>query len=164
MKKFCLQIVRLALLLALGCSTSDGDNHIPDPDGEAQVDTNAEEDLDLLNTVVATHGQLSVSGKNLVDKDGNAIQLKGMSLSWTKWWPQFYTKEVVRWLKEDWNVTVVRGLMGVEDAEGYLDDKALHKALIITVIEAAIEEGIYELVDWLSHHAEDHLEEAKAFF
>lgn len=161
MKKLYAQILFLASLAVFGCSDSNGDSPTP-PD---QIDQEQkDEDPKLENTVVGTYGQLSVLGKNLVDQDGNPVQLRGMSLSWTNWWPQFYTKEVVEWLKEDWNVTVIRASMGIEDAGGYLDDKAKHKAMVFTVIDAALEAGIYVLVDWHSHHAEDHLEEAKVFF
>lgn len=161
MKKLFAQILILASLAVFGCSDSKGDSPTPpDPIDQDQTD----DDPNLENTVVGTYGQLSVLGKNLVDEDGNPVQLRGMSLSWTNWWPQFYTKEVVEWLKEDWNVTVIRASMGIEDAGGYLDDKAKHKAMVFTVIDAALEAGIYVLVDWHSHHAEDHLEEAKVFF
>ncbi len=100
----------------------------------------------------------------MVDKNGNTVQLRGMSISWSNWWPQFYTKEVVKWLKDDWNISIVRASMGVEDQGGYLEFKDREKAKIFTVIDAAIENGIYVIVDWHSHYAQDHLEEAIAFF
>ena len=54
--------------------------------------------------------------------------------------------------------------MGVEDPGGYLHNKQANKSRLKTIVEAAIEEGIYVIIDWHSHHAEDHLEEAKLFF
>ncbi|SIS50053.1 endoglucanase [Zobellia uliginosa] len=116
------------------------------------------------STVVAEYGQLSVDGKFMVNQDGEKVQLRGMSLFWSQWMGQFYTKEAVKWLKDDWNVTIVRASMGVEDSDGYLSNPEKEKAKVFEVIEAAIEEGIYVLVDWHSHHAEDHLDEAKRFF
>ena len=100
----------------------------------------------------------------MVDKNDNPVQLRGMSLFWSQWMGKFYTKETVRWLKADWNVTIVRASMAVEDVDGYLTNQAREKAKIFEVIDAAIEEGIYVLVDWHSHHAEDHIAEAKDFF
>ncbi len=54
--------------------------------------------------------------------------------------------------------------MGIEDPGGYLENKASEKAKIFTVIDAAIEEGLYVIVDWHSHHAEDYTDEAVLFF
>ena len=144
--------------------TDDMDQVDANDDKIDSTDDNDDSNNNSDVTVVSTYGKLSVSGTNLVDKDGVPIQLRGMSLSWTNWWPQFYTAEVVAWLKEDFNATIVRAAMGIEDSGGYIDDKAKHKAYVFTVIDAAIEEGIYVLVDWHSHHAEDYPEEAKAFF
>lgn len=115
-------------------------------------------------TVVELYGQLSVSSNKIVDQNNNAIQLRGMSLFWSQWMGQYYTQGSVAWLKSDWNVTVIRASMGVEDTDGYLSNPAIEKAKVFTVIDAAIEAGIYVIVDWHSHHAEDHLIEAKEFF
>ncbi|KKN16754.1 hypothetical protein LCGC14_0972680, partial [marine sediment metagenome] len=119
---------------------------------------------DTQHTVVEEYGQLSVSGRYMVDKEGSPVQLRGMSLFWSQWMGKFYTQETVRWLKTNWNVTIVRASMAVEDVDGYLNNKAREKAKIFEVIDAAIEEGIYVLVDWHSHHAEDYIAEAKDFF
>ena len=54
--------------------------------------------------------------------------------------------------------------MGVENPGGYLDNQQSNKERLKTVIDAAIDEGIYVIIDWHSHNAEDHLEEAKIFF
>lgn len=166
MKKLLLNSVLLLFLVMLGCSTSETPNPTPNnPDSEVPADDDTDGgDPSGANTVVDAYGQLSVSGKNLVDKNGTPIQLRGMSLSWSNWWPQFYTAEVVKWLKDDFNVTIIRTALGVQEPGGYLDDQANQKEKVFTVIEAAIAEGIYVLVDWHSHHAEDNVEEAKAFF
>ena len=50
------------------------------------------------------------------------------------------------------------------DHDGYLVNPEVEKAKIIAVIDAAIIEGIYVIVDWHDHEAENHLEEAKTFF
>lgn len=167
MKRNCIQLILFCFLLSTSsCSSSSKESVVQDEvaQDEPSEDNPKDETTSVTGTVVRVHGQLSVDGSQMVDKNGEVIQLRGMSLSWTNWWPQFYTTEVVGWLKKDWHVTVIRASMGIEDAGGYLDDQAKHKALIFNVIDAAIEEGIYVLVDWHSHHAEENLEEAKAFF
>ncbi|MBO0592409.1 glycoside hydrolase family 5 protein [Cellulophaga sp. E16_2] len=126
----------------------------PEPETDTATDTN----------VVEAYGQLSVSGNKIVDKNNNPIQLRGMSLFWSQWMGQYYTTGTVDWLQTDWNATVVRAAMGVEDADGYISNPATEKAKVFAVIDAAINAGIYVIVDWHSHHAEDHIPEAKAFF
>ena len=54
--------------------------------------------------------------------------------------------------------------MGIEDPGGYIDNKQSNKERLQTVVNSAIDEGIYVIIDWHSHNAEDHLEEAKIFF
>ena len=54
--------------------------------------------------------------------------------------------------------------MGVEDPGGYLDNKPVNKDRVKTIVDAAIDVGIYVIIDWHSHHAEDHINEAVNFF
>ena len=54
--------------------------------------------------------------------------------------------------------------MGVEDPGGYLDNKTANKDRVKIIVEAAINLGIYVIIDWHSHHAEDHTDEAIIFF
>jgi aryl-phospho-beta-D-glucosidase BglC (GH1 family) len=54
--------------------------------------------------------------------------------------------------------------MGVEDPGGYLDNKTGTKDRIKIIVDAAIEQGLYVIIDWHSHHAEDNTEEAVLFF
>jgi endoglucanase len=53
--------------------------------------------------------------------------------------------------------------MGIESG-GYLENSEVEYQKIKIVIEACIELGIYVIIDWHDHHAENHLEEAKTFF
>ncbi len=116
------------------------------------------------SSIVDAYGLLQVSGNRIVDKNNNSIQLRGMSLFWSQWMGQYYTPETVKWLKEDWDCNIIRAAMGVEDSDGYLSNREVEKQKIFTVIDAAIAEGIYVIIDWHSHHAEDHIDEAKSFF
>ncbi len=112
---------------------------------------------------VEEHGQLRIVGTQIVDKHDNPIQLRGMSLFWSQWMGQFYNASAIAWLKNDWQCNIVRAAMAIDHA-GYLENPEVEKAKIKTVIDAAIAEGIYVIVDWHDHEAENHLEEAKAFF
>ena len=54
--------------------------------------------------------------------------------------------------------------MGVEDPGGYLDNNVSNKNRVVTIVDAAIDEGLYVIIDWHSHHAEDNTNEAVTFF
>lgn len=114
-------------------------------------------------SVVSTHGSLSVQGNRIVNQFGEPVRLRGMSLFWSQWMPQFWSAATVKWLKNDWHVTLVRAAMGIESG-GYLTHPQTEMARIEAVVDAAIEAGIYVVVDWHDHNAEKHLHEAKAFF
>ena len=111
---------------------------------------------------VKKHGNLSVKGTQLTDEHGNATILNGISYGWHNWWPRFYNKESVKWLATDWKCSVVRAAMGVEPKGAYIDDPEGSKAKIEAVIQGAIANDIYVLIDWHSHSIK--LNEAKVFF
>ena len=115
-----------------------------------------------LQTVVEKHGQLSVNGTALVDKNNETVVLRGVSFGWHNWWPRFYSKETVAWLVSDWNVTLLRAAIGVEPDGAYLTNPTQALRCLTTVVDAAIEHGVYVIIDWHAHYI--HTEEAKAFF
>lgn len=114
---------------------------------------------------VDRHGALRVVSNKIVNKNGVAPQLRGISFSWSIWGGQkYYTPEVVDWLVEDFKVNLIRVSMAVEPDGGYLQQAEKQYDLITTVIDAAIDKGIYVLIDWHDHHADINVEEAKGFF
>ncbi len=131
---------------------------------------NDPEDTPLISqdtTVVDVHGLLQVNGNSIVDKNGDPVSFAGNSFFWSNdnWGGErYYEPEVVSWLKKDWNTTIVRAAMGVEDPGGYLDNKTANKNRVKTIVDAAIDEGLYVIIDWHSHHAEDNTNEAVLFF
>jgi endoglucanase len=111
---------------------------------------------------VKIHGQLKVVGTQLTDEHNTAVVLNGMSFGWSCFHPKFYTAGAVNTLAKDWNCSVVRAALGVEPDNGYLQDSAKSMKLITTVVDAAIKEGIYVIIDWHSHNI--NLNAARAFF
>lgn len=118
--------------------------------------------LSVSSQPVKKHGALSVKGIQLVDKNQNPYTLRGMSFGWSCNHPQYYTQGAVKELHTRWNSSVVRAALGVELENGYKDNPKGQRALIETVVKAAIAEGIYVIVDWHSHSI--NLPEAKGFF
>lgn len=111
---------------------------------------------------VKMHGQLKVNGTQLVDKNGKAVVLRGMSFGWHNFHPRFYNADAVKWLHKDWGCSVVRAAIGVEPKNGYLEKPDWSKEKLKAVIDGAIKQGIYVIIDWHSHNIR--LNEAKAFF
>lgn len=111
---------------------------------------------------VAVNGKLSVQGTSLVNGAGEPVVLRGVSLGWHNWWPRFYNKSTVAWLKRDWNCNLIRAAIGVDPKKGYIDNPDFSIACLTNVVDAAIENNMYVIIDWHSHHIR--LEEAKAFF
>jgi endoglucanase len=102
-------------------------------------------------TPVACHGALSVKDGQIVDRHGQPVTLRGMSLFWSQWAPQYYSAETVAWLARDWQVDVVRAAIAAEGTDSARQhfDRELAKAG--TVIEAAVANGLYVVVDWHAH-------------
>jgi endoglucanase len=144
----CKLSLLMALALVLSCSTSNN----------AQQTLANDEDTSF----VGRHGQLSVNGTSLVDKNGETVVLRGVSFGWHNWWPRFYTSSTVAWLATDWNVNLVRAAIGAEPPGAYISHPQLGQQCLDTVTDAAIKNGIYVIADWHSHNIR--LEEAKAFF
>ncbi|MBC8084481.1 MAG: cellulase family glycosylhydrolase [Hymenobacter sp.] len=114
-------------------------------------------------TIVERYGQLRVQGNRIVDQTGTAVQLRGMSLYWSQWVPKYYNYNTVKWLRDDWKVTVVRAAMAV-DVGGYATNPAAEQAKVFTVIDAAISLGIYVIVDFHVHDAAAYRTQAQTFF
>ena len=113
-------------------------------------------------TIVEKYGQLSVKGNYIMSQYGDTVQLRGMSMFWSQW-SQYYNPGVIKWLKEDWKCTVIRVAMGVEEG-GYLDNSYEEKQKVIRMVDAAIANGIYVIIDYHSHQAHNNPEPAKKFF
>lgn len=113
---------------------------------------------------VELHGRLQVKGNKIVGaKSDKVASLAGPSFFWSQWMGQFYTPEAVAWVKNDWKASVVRVAVGIS-GDGYLSNPEAEKKKARTVIDAAIKEGVYVIIDWHDHNAPRHEEQATAFF
>jgi endoglucanase len=121
------------------------------------------ENKDESETIVKKLGQLHVKGNQIVDENNNIAALHGMSLFWSQWGGDFYNEDCINWLYNDWKCSVIRAAMGVESG-GYIANPETELTKICTVIDACIKNGIYVIVDWHDHNAQNNLEIAKSFF
>ena len=113
-------------------------------------------------TAYASVDRLSVNGTFLVNERQEKVVLKGVSLGWHNWWSRFYNASAVKNLKEQWGCTLLRAAMGVEPEGAYLSDPEKALTCVTTVVDAAIKNDMYVIVDWHSHGI--HTQEARQFF
>jgi endoglucanase len=146
LKKILLPLLLLATLTAFtGCSTT---SIPPDPTPGP----------------VSLHGRLRTDGHRIVGADGQPVSLAGVSFGWSQWQAaRFYNQGVVNWLKQDWHAGIVRAALGI-DPKGYLADPAANQARVVRVVDAAIADDLYVIIDWHDHQANEHPALAVAFF
>jgi len=116
-------------------------------------------------TPVAINGALSVKGNQIVNQNGVPPQLRGLSFSWSIWQGRkYYNPAVVDWISSDFKVSIIRAAMAVQPAHGYLEQPDSQKQLITNVVDEAIKDGIYVLIDWHDHNSYLHVQQSKQFF
>lgn len=125
---------------------------------------------------VQNYGALGTNGNKVVSiSSGDQVMLRGMSLYWSDALGiQYYNKEVVKWAANTLGADVIRFAMGIEyydngsnkmdENYSYKGSPASYKSKLDQMIEAAIENDIYIIVDWHSHRAHQETDLAKAFF
>jgi endoglucanase len=123
--------------------------------------------------VVSQHGALKVSGNHIVDAAGTPIQIAGMSLYWSTFggtsasWGgnSFFNSSVVSTLANDWKSSVVRAPAGVMSGSNqYVYNYPSTMNLVKQVVDAAIANDIYVIVDWHSENSDPKQSDAVTFF
>ena len=114
-------------------------------------------------TFSGIHGQLSVKGNRIVDKNGNPIALHGMSMfHWNSQGSMFYNASAINHLAQDWKCTAIRIPIMPGD---YQNNAAAAVTEIRTVVDACIANGIYAIVDWHPGNNENpNMANARQFF
>lgn len=115
------------------------------------------------------HGKLSVSGTDIVDKNGKKFQLKGVSTHGIAWFPDYVNKDAFQTFRDDWDANLIRIAMYTDENNGYCSggDKSYLKGLVDTGVQSATELGMYVIIDWHILHdtnPQTYKEEAKVFF
>jgi endoglucanase len=114
-------------------------------------------------TPVEKFGQLKIEGTTIVGQNNQVVQLTGMSLFWSQWISKYYNYDCIKWLANDWKCSVVRAAMAVNYG-GYAKHPQREQKKVEKVVDAAIDLGIYVVIDFHEHGAENFLPEAKTFF
>jgi endoglucanase len=118
---------------------------------------------------VADHGALQVVGAKLLDQTGAPVQLKGASSMWLNWEsrPFAESKAGLEYARDHWKLSVIRAAMGVEVQGGYLANAAGKTTMqdrVTTIVQSAIDLGLYVIVDWHTGKANTQTADATAFF
>lgn len=124
------------------------------------------------NTPVAAHGQLSVKGNHIVDKNGKVFKIKGMSTHGIMWedYGNVLSYNNLKVLRDDWKINTIRIAMYTQEWGGYTtgsDFAKQAKQKVMTGVENAKKLGMYVIIDW--HILSDgdprtHQSEAVKFF
>jgi aryl-phospho-beta-D-glucosidase BglC (GH1 family) len=136
-----------------------------DPSSEGS-DEDLGADDGLSATPLELNGHLKVVGTQLQNEAGDAVQLKGVSSMWLNWESEGYAEDptALRWMRNNWNLSVIRAAMGVEPPGAYLTDPDGAKQQVYTIVDNAIDAGVYVIVDFHDHAAHEKADDAVAFF
>ncbi len=139
------------------------------PPRTENVDGTAQTGKEEKENAVPALSPLSVEGTQLVDNEGNPVQLRGVSTHGLSWYPEYVNEACFRQLKEEWGADVVRLAMYTAESGGYCTDgnQDALKELINAGVKYATECGLYVIIDW--HILSDgnpntYVEQAKDFF
>src|SRR4051812_1963739 len=157
-------------IFSSGCDaghTTLGDD--PGGTGDPMAEGNNDDigaDDGLVPAPVDVNGHLKVVGTQLENEAGEPVQLKGVSSMWLNWESQPYAEDptALRWMRNNWKLSVIRAAMGVEPDGAYLTNPEASKAQLYAVVDNAIAAGVYVLVDFHAHQAYDEQDQAVAFF
>ena len=110
--------------------------------------------IGVIASPISEHGQLSLKGFDVVDKNGQPYILRGMSFFWDDWgFEKFFTEGAVKTIANDWGGNVVR--TPIHD---------LNESRAKAMIDYAASAGIYIIVDYHSHCAHKNASSAQSFF
>lgn len=99
------------------------------------------------------YGALSVNDQGqLVDSQGNAAVLTGVSSHGLSWYGDFITADSIAYMRDNWGINCLRLAMYTSDYNGYcVADKEMQQELkdkIAEAVEAATETDTYVIIDW----------------
>jgi endoglucanase len=96
-------------------------------------------------TPVEQNGQLSVKGTQIVNKNGQAFVIKGVSTHGIAWFPQYINLESFRTLRDSIGANTVRLALYSSSGEGYT--QSLHTK-VDDGVKYATDLGMYVIIDW----------------
>lgn len=151
MKKTIIAIILIVIMTLILILINQNKSIAPQGEQKSDVVENTEKPEDeqqpeeVANTPLSNHGALKVNGTNIVDKNGQVMQLKGISTHGLQWYPQYVNREAFEYMRDEWGINVIRLAMYTDPNVGYT--KEMHKK-VKEGINYATELGLYVIVDW----------------
>ena len=114
-------------------------------------------------------GRIYGSCKNW-SASGKEVQVRGLSLYWSINLGQtksFWNKTVIDYMVKNLKIELIRAPMGVDENFGdgnYFSNTMTYQQYLDQVVQAAIDNDIYVIIDYHSHKAHDNETNAKLFF
>ncbi len=93
----------------------------------------------------SVNGALSVRSTDIVDKNGDKVLLRGVSLHGATWFPGFINRDLFHQVSGEWNANLIRIPIYTNE---YANDRETCLRLARQGIEAAIDADMYVIVDW----------------
>ena len=91
------------------------------------------------------HGKLTVNGVDIVDKNNNKYQLRGVSTHGIAWSPQYVNQQAFEYMRDEWGINAIRLAMYSDPNAGYSND-TVNK--LKQGVEYAKNAGLYVIIDW----------------
>ncbi len=128
---------------------------------------------------VQNYGALGTNAGEVVSqKTGKIAMLRGVSLYWSDATGlQYYKPEVISWAAKNLGIDVFRFAMGVQyynskgnatepldSSYSYMGSPSTYLSKIDQMVQAAVENDVYIIIDWHSHRAENEITAADTFF
>ena len=179
-KKGILLLIFISIILCVACLieyallSSSREQNRKLRSGQVQAEnsrkaTAAKKKQELAGDGVKAHGKLSVKGIDLTDKNGDKVQLRGMSSHGLLWYPE-YTNYASIYETKKHGANMFRIAMYSDDGNGnggYIQNPELSWKLMQAAIENTLAADMYAVVDWHVLREQNPLhnvDKAKEFF
>lgn len=163
-----LSIDGMEYAMGAAADSQSGGTEVSEKQTEAATESKTTAKKDTSGTPVENHGALSVEGTDIVDKNGDIFQLRGVSTHGINWFPDYVNKEAFSSLA-GYGVNAIRLAMYTADYNGYCSggsQKELEN-LVDKGVQACNDLGLYVIIDWHilnDNNPNQNKDSAKGFF
>lgn len=125
----------------------------------------------IAQTIVERHGRMQAANDGTSHfkgaRSGEVMYPAGASLFWSGDGTAYYNRQTIARLKSQYNCQIIRSAMAVNSpwGGGYVTDPNRFQAHTEAVVDAAIAEGMYVIIDFhIEGDCSPYVEQAKTFF
>ena len=100
------------------------------------------------NSPVAIHGKLQVSGRDMIDVNGEPVVLKGISTHDIMWFERCYNESSLNAMVDEWGINVFRLASYTEEYIKSSSNAEKRREFIDNMVDLCEQKGIYCIIDW----------------